>query len=297
MDLSYLNTSALKFDPTLDDPGFGSDAVILDLEDGVHVSAKAKAREALTALDLGRLARKNLTFGVRVNSLHSIEGIRDIDAIHARCERDAWGIDFVQIPKVRSHHDILLCRELLENLPVKFRVIPIIEVPEAVEQVERIAAVSDAMMFGQVDMAAAMYQKNEAFLAYARGRFCVACAQAGIAAIDTAKVDGHMDLKDTSAFEKECIAGKAEGFTGKAVIHPAQVRVVNRVFAISEQELEQYRSTISRYEQTREGFSLVDGAVIAPPFVARARMMLRLYRAEPGAEAGARAITREVEKP
>lgn len=280
MNISYLNTSVLKFNSTLNDPGFGSDVVILDLEDGVHHFAKAKAREVLATLNLSDVTRKDLTFGVRVNSLYSIEGIRDIDVIHACCETSSLAIDFLQIPKVRSHHDILLCRSLLKTLSTQIRIIPIIEIPEAVENIDQIAAISDAMMFGQVDMAASMYQVNKAYLAYARGRFCVACARAGIPAIDTAAINRHMDLTDMSIFEKECIAGKAEGFTAKAVIHPAQIPIVNKIFAISEHELEQYRSIIRRYEQTKEGFSIVDGVVIAPPFVARAQMMLRLFCSE-----------------
>lgn len=283
MDVCYLNTSVLKFNPTLADPGFGSDVVILDLEDGVHNSAKAKAREVIAALDLTDLDAKDLTFGVRVNSLCSIDGIRDIDVIYTCLETGSLAVDFLQIPKVRSHHDVLLYRELLEKLPVQIRIMPIIETPEAVENVDRIAALSDAMMFGQVDMAASMYQVNEAYLAYARGRFCVACAREGIAAIDTAAIDSNMELMDMAAFEKECVAGKADGFTAKAVIHPVQVPIVKKVFGICEDELEQYRSTISRYQQTEEGFSIVDGRVIAPPFVARARMMLRLYGVESAA--------------
>lgn len=280
MKVSYLNTSVLKFNPSLNDPGFGSDAVILDLEDGVHNSAKAKARKVLSELDLTQLARKNLSFGVRMNVLSSIEGIRDIDVIYTCCETGSLAIDFVQIPKVHSHYDVLLCKELLGKLPNFIKIIPIIETPDAIENVDRIAAVSDAMMFGQVDMAASMYQVNKAYLAYARGRFCVACAKMGIAAIDTALVSSDMDLTDMNDFNKECVSGQSEGFTAKAVIHPAQIPIVNKIFSISENELEQYRSVIRCYEETEVGFSLVDGTVIAPPFVSRAKMMLKLYGVE-----------------
>ena len=38
---------------------------------------------------------------------------------------------------------------------------------------------------------------------------------------------------------------------------------------------------VSGYEKAKEGFSIIDGMVIAPPFVARAKMMLRLYNAKP----------------
>ena len=255
MNLSYLNTSVLKFNVQLNDPGFGGDAVILDLEDSVHNIAKMRAREVIATLDLSGITRKDITFGVRINSLYTIEGVRDIDIIYACCESGSLTIDFLQLPKVKSHYDIQFCKALLEKLPTRIKIIPIIEIPEAVENVDQIAALSDAMMFGQVDMTASMYQINEAYLSYARGRFCVA--------------------------EKECIAEKDEGFTAKAVIHPAQIPIVNKIFAATQKELEQYHSIVSRYEKAKEGFSIIDGMVIAPPFVARAKMMLRLYNAKP----------------
>jgi (S)-citramalyl-CoA lyase len=255
--------------------------VIIDLEDGVHQHAKEKARNVLALLDLNQIARKNLTFGVRINCLQSVNGIRDLDVIYAGCEKGTLKISFIQIPKVKSHHDMIFCRSILASLPIQLRLIPTIEVPEAVDYVDQIATHSDAMMFGQVDMAAAMYQENEAYLAYARGRFCVACARAGISAIDTAAINREFNVTDTRIFEEKCIASKAEGFTAKAVIHPVQVPIVNKIYAISEQEITQYRSVIQHYEQTKEGFSLVNGMVIAPPFVVKAHMMLRLYQHEP----------------
>jgi citrate lyase subunit beta/citryl-CoA lyase/(S)-citramalyl-CoA lyase len=281
MNLSYLNTSVLKFNVQLNDPGFGGDAVILDLEDSVHNIAKMRAREVIATLDLSGITRKDITFGVRINSLYTIEGVRDIDIIYACCESGSLTIDFLQLPKVKSHYDIQFCKALLEKLPTRIKIIPIIEIPEAVENVDQIAALSDAMMFGQVDMTASMYQINEAYLSYARGRFCVACAKENIAAIDTTVINQNITLNDMSAFEKECIAGKAEGFTAKAVIHPAQIPIVNKIFAATQKELEQYHSIVSRYEKAKEGFSIIDGMVIAPPFVARAKMMLRLYNAKP----------------
>lgn len=279
-NVSYLNTSVLKFKPQLPDPGFGSDVVILDLEDGVHFSAKSKARDVLAKLDLCGLARKDLVLGIRINSLSSIDGVRDIDMIHSRFEAGSFPIDFVQIPKVRTHYDVLLCKSLFEKLPNDVKLIPIIETPEAIENVERIAEASDAMMFGQVDIVASMYQKNDSYLAYARGRFCVACAQSGISAIDTAKIDENINLTDMTTFETECGTNKAEGFTAKAVIHPAQVQIVNKLFRVSDLELDKYRALIKNYEESSEGFSLVDGLVVAPPFVARAKMLLRLYSAK-----------------
>lgn len=222
MNVCYLNTSILKFNPDLDDPGFGSDLVIIDLEDSVHTHHKHLARAALATLDLEPLTRKGLRFGVRVNSLMSIDGLQDLCAISARCREGAAGISFVQLPKVESLFELELCRSALRNLPDTLDIVPIIETSKGVEHVEEIAGVSDAMMFGRVDMAACMYRVNDAYLSYARGRFCVACARHGISAIDTASFGSAADITDMSAFERDCLAGRSEGFT------PRQLSILPR---------------------------------------------------------------------
>lgn len=277
MDTCYINTSVLRFDPYLNDPAYGGDAVILDLEDGVHRKSKEDARSALAALNLSHRNGRRVKFGVRINAVDSIDGIRDIELLHRIFHRDNSELTFIQIPKIRSADDVTRCRAWLGESAQGLRLVPIIETPEGIEQVERIASVSDAMMFGRVDMAASMYKTNEAYMAYARGRFCVACASHGIEAIDTASVGAGIGINDTAAFEQECIDGRSEGFTAKAVIHPLQVGIVKRVFEISSDEIAKFHATIQRYERAESGFALDGTNVIAPPFVTRARMMLRLY--------------------
>lgn len=277
LNVSYLYSSVFKFNPVLDDLGFGSDAIVIDLEDGVHDSAKEQARQKIASLDISDITRKDLMIGVRINQVFSIEGIRDLAAVYSAVKAGSLAIDFLKIPKVRTYHDVLLCKKLFDKLPIEIKMIPIIEVPEAIDNIDQIAALSDAMMFGQVDMAATMYHLNKSYMDYARGKFCIACAQKEIAAIDTAAIRHDMDLKDMRAFEKECLASKDEGFTGKAIIHPDQVPIVNKVYSVTEQEMDGYRSVVNLYENADIGFSIVEGKIIAPPFVARAQMMLRLY--------------------
>ncbi len=278
MDISYINTSVLKFNPHAEDPSFGSDAVILDLEDSVHVRCKDNARGMLATLDLGPLLARGMRFGIRINSLMSLVGLQDLCALIAFFCKSPASIAFVQLPKVESDFEVTLCRSVLNENALALNIIPIVETTKGVEHLEQIAALSDAMMFGRVDMTASMYRSNAAYLAYARGRFCAACAQHGISAIDTANFGSGADIMDLVAFEQDCLDGLAEGFTARAVVHPAQVAIVNRVFSMPDQELQTYRSTIAAYAEAQTGFSVVNGSVVAPPFVARARKMLRLYQ-------------------
>lgn len=290
MDTCYLNTSVLKLDTGLHDPSFGSGVVIIDLEDAVHVAHKQAARATLAALDLSGPSARAVRFGVRINSLMGLDGLRDLsvlaDWVRARhLQSGASPISFVQLPKVESRFELDLCRAALRDLPQMPEVIPIIETPGGVARLDEIAAASDAMMFGRVDMSASMYRANRSWLAYARGAFCVACARYAIPAIDTAGFGNVADIKDSAAFEADCLDGRAEGFTARAVVHPAQVPVVKRVFAMDPDELRGYRMTIAAYDEADTGFSVSNGNIVAPPFVARARKMLRVYGAARGGAA------------
>lgn len=276
MDVCYLNTSILKYDATLPDPSFGCDALILDLEDSVHKNQKDAARNLLLTVDITTV-NSDISVGIRMNQLHTIDGIKDLSMIYHVIEKRGIKIDFIQIPKVREAYDVIFCREVLRNLPYRVKIIPIIETPQAINEIENIAKQSDAMMFGQVDMAASMYKINTAYLNYSRGRFCVACFNESIPAIDTAVFTNEADIKDKNAFEKKCIDSRMEGFTAKAVVHPTQIPIVKNILGIDQNELQKSQSIIDKYNSAKDGFSIVDGAIVAPPFVAHAESVLKLY--------------------
>ncbi|MBB3660997.1 citrate lyase subunit beta/citryl-CoA lyase/(S)-citramalyl-CoA lyase [Rhizobium sp. BK650] len=278
MKYCYLNTSVLKFDETGADPGFGCDAVILDLEDAVHIRDKNHAREKLENIDLSQFSKSGLQFGVRINSPRTSEGLEDLRTILRRAEAGRGGVQFIQIPKIEATSDVEICRTVLGDLLGGVDVIPIVETPTGVERVEEIARISDAMMFGRVDLSASLYRPNPSYLSYARGKFCAACAANGIAAIDTANFTTRSEILDLVAFEKDCQQGFQEGFTAKAVVHPSQIAIVKRVFTIGGDQLDQYRKIVTLYSAASEGFTIVGDQVIAPPFVGHAKMMLHLHR-------------------
>src|ERR1051325_1579683 len=78
-------------------------------------------------------------------------------------------------------------------------------------------------------------------------------------------------------FERDCAAAKECGFTAKVAIHPIQVEPINRVFGVSSEVLAGYQRLIDAYVNADVGFALKAGRVVAPPFVAKARMMLAAY--------------------
>ena len=64
---------------------------------------------------------------------------------------------------------------------------------------------------------------------------------------------------------------------GKLCIHPAQLEVVNRVFAPDEEQLEWARRVVAAYEdgvKDGKGAVALDGEMIDLPVVVRARRLL-----------------------
>jgi citrate lyase beta subunit len=133
------------------------------------------------------------------------------------------------------------------------------------------------LLVGAVDLGAELGLEpgpDRSELLYARSKVVVDSAAAGIRPpIDIV----HLDLHDPEGLEEECRAGRALGFRGKACIHPAQVPVVNRVFAPSEAELAWARGVVEAYQrESREGRGVfaLNGKMIDLPVVERARRVL-----------------------
>lgn len=272
MHISYLFTPALKIDALRNGANHAGSLVVIDLEDAVHANAKQRARDALARCDLQALGMDREAIGIRINSLSSLDGLRDIELLR-RLGSDRWPIAYVFLPKLNNVQELQLYRTLLSAVLKDARLVSIIETVDAVENVDAIAAASDALILGQADLVAEMYSANGAYLAYARARLCIAAARYGIMAIDT----NSFELNDMAILRQECLAAKQDGFVGKAIIHPRQAAVVKDVFTVSAREVDQYRDAIACYDSAPEGFAIVDGKVIAPPFIAKARKMLAFF--------------------
>jgi citrate lyase beta subunit len=133
------------------------------------------------------------------------------------------------------------------------------------------------LLLGAVDLGAELgleARPDRSELLYARSKVVVDSAAAEIRPpLDIV----HLDLNDTEGLEEECRAGRALGFRGKACIHPAQVPVVNRIFAPSETEVDWARGVVEAYERERgegRGVFALDGAMVDLPVVERARRVL-----------------------
>ncbi len=267
------------------------DVAVLDLEDGVPPASKEDARHTV-ADALGRASqgsRGPLRY-VRIRRALSDDGTADLDAIVRP------GLDGIMAPKVRRVDEIawladeLAARERDARLPRgTVRVIPSIESAAALLEAPRIAAASDRVIgltFGSEDFALDLglptVREAEALeLVYARSAVVVAAT-----ASHKLSFDGIFpDIHDATGLRADSLRARRLGFTGKTLVHPDQIEIVNQVFSPTAEEIEHARRVVAAYDDgTARGAGAValDGQMLDAPVVERARRILRAAAAGTG---------------
>jgi citrate lyase beta subunit len=103
-------------------------------------------------------------------------------------------------------------------------------------------------------------------------------AAAGIAA----PLDGvYVGLDDAAGLQAEAELSRSLGFGGKAAIHPSQLDILNRVFGISEADVDWAHRVLDAYAQAGadgRGALRLDGAMVDLPVVKRAEAILAAAR-------------------
>jgi citrate lyase subunit beta/citryl-CoA lyase len=110
-------------------------------------------------------------------------------------------------------------------------------------------------------------------LAHARSHMVVAARAAGAQAIDTI----FTDLADKEGLEAEARQARQWGYSGKLVIHPAQIEPVHRAFAPTAAEVDHARRLLAAFDAAEAGGTGViafEGQMVDAPVVARAREVL-----------------------
>lgn len=265
------------------------DVAILDLEDGVPPEEKESARAALGAVlaaasDGGGPARY-----VRVNR---DQAMRDSD-LAAAVRR---GLDGVVAPKVDDPGELTRLARALDGREDaagmargSIRVIASIESARGLLEAHAIAASSDrvvALLFGAEDFARDLglpieREAEASELLYARSALVVAATAAARAALDGI----WTAVTDAEGLRRDALLGRRLGFTGKSLIHPGQIDVVNEVFSPSDEEVSHARRIVAAFEEAQakgRGAVALDGRMLDRPIVERARRTLHLHDAVSG---------------
>jgi citrate lyase subunit beta/citryl-CoA lyase len=264
----------------------GADALILDLEDSVLPENKARAR-GLTVEYLKATPKigRGSQLWVRINSLDSSLALADLSAVVAAAP------DGVMLPKAEGPADVARLSFYLEALEAQAgvaigstRVLPV--ATETAAAPFNLGGYSGARLarlvgltWGSEDLATALGASTnrdasgEWAFTYriVRSLTLMGARAAGVQPIDTL----YADFRDEKGLYAASRASRAEGFTGRLAIHPAQVAAINESYMPSAEEIEHARRVVAAFE-TSPGSGAVglDGKMIDIPHLKQAQALI-----------------------
>ncbi|MCY0149016.1 CoA ester lyase [Hoeflea sp. G2-23] len=250
--------------------GLDCDSVIFDLEDSVAPGAKREAREALRSFfGDGRAAAlpAGMETVIRINALSSPWGTEDLLAARG-CKPDA-----ILIPKVDAPEDIIAVEDALDqtDAPANLRIWAMIETPRGVMNAGQIARLArtdgarlDCFITGTNDLI------KETGISALPGRPWLATWLMQIVLAGRAYgldvLDGvYNDFKNQAGLATECGEGRAMGFDGKTLIHPAQIGPANEIFGIEPAELANAEAIVAAFAEADNrdrGVISLDGRMV-----------------------------------
>ncbi|MGE5462995.1 MAG: HpcH/HpaI aldolase/citrate lyase family protein [Syntrophothermus sp.] len=262
----------------------GVDCICMDMEDGVAISRKTEARAIIAQ------AMKDLDFGgaercIRINSIGS--GLESYDLIAAL----ATNPDTIIVPKIESASQVRWVSDHIEAYELSsgravgsVSLLIGVETAKGVMNLRKIAEADkrlEAIIFGAEDYAAstgARRTREATEVLYARQAVVTACVANDLQAIDMVFIDFH----DQDGLRVEAEQGAGWGFSGKQVIHPNQVPVVQKAFTPSDEEISYAKRVVETFDASQregKGAYALDGKMIDMPLLKNARKVLDRARA------------------
>lgn len=242
------------------------DAVIFDLEDSVAEDRKADARVNL----LNFLKDKDLGHRERIIRINAADTAfyREDMALVLNVLPDAVLLPKVEEPvTVQDVADLLGESDAAEGL----RIWAMIETPRGVLNAAAIASSGrtsdsrlDAFVVGLNDLRKATgipAAPGRTYLVPYLMQVVLAARAYGLDVIDSVS----NDFRDLQAFSEECGQGRAMGFDGKMLIHPAQIEPANRHFGPSDAAIAEARLVVDAFsDPAHAGLNVIniDGRMI-----------------------------------
>ncbi len=269
----------------------GADAVILDLEDSVAPNNKSLARQMVPAFMLERpKGRRKLELWVRVNAFDTGLTLDDLAAVVPAAP------DGIMHPKTNdpeclrrmSHYlDALEAAHGVERGSIKLlpvatetAIAPFKLGDFATAGLERLIGLT----WGAEDLSTAVgastnldaYGEWAFTYKMARSLTLLAAHATGVQAIDTL----YVDFRDDEGLRASCRAARAEGFTGRIAIHPAQVAGINESFMPSAGEITHAQRVLDAFAANPGAGTVgLDGKMIDIPHLKQAERVLEQAKA------------------
>lgn len=261
----------------------GVDSVCMDMEDGTAANRKAEARQTIAR------ALQELDFGAS-------ERLARINGVGTRLEADDLAAvlphrpDGIVLPKAETPEQVAWVSEKIEAAELKhgwpvnsIRMILVVESARGILNLKELAAHPrlDALIFGAEDFSASVgaTRTPEALeVLYARSALVTAAAAYGLQAIDLVTVD----FRNTDQARRDALFGAQLGYTGKQVIHPAQVEPVQSAFTPDDEAIAYAQRVVETFEKNQAkgaGAYDLDGKMIDLPLLKSAQNVLERARA------------------
>lgn len=261
-----------------------TDGIIFDLEDAVAPDMKADARgyvaDILRDGDFGARALM-----VRINGFDTEWAMDDLHTILAT------GPEAILLPKVNGAADIERLAGVLDGRKdcAHTRIWAMMETPLGMLNAAEIAAAPrmNGMVFGSNDLVkdlGAQHTVDRQPLVASMGLMVLAARAQGLVAIDGV----YNAFKDDAGLRAQCAQGRALGFDGKSLIHPAQLAPTNEVFAPSEADVDLAKRQLAAFQEAEadgKGIAVVDGQIVENLHIVTAQALLAKAEAIASAEA------------
>lgn len=259
---------------------FGSDGIIMDLEDAVALSEKDAARIMVSKfLRQGEFGSCEVT--VRINGADTEFWKKDLAAVIP-----AKRLDGIRLPKADDPETIRIVDEEISRLEDangipqgRTKLFCILETARGIWNAYDVAKASPrvtAILPGGEDLVADLKTSRSADgaeLEWTRKMMVIAARAAGVDAIDTV----YPRVSDDEGLRREASLSKQLGYDGKSVIHPNQIPIIHEVFTPTEAEIDKALRIVAAAKEAAErglGAVSVDGRMVDVPVVKRAEYIL-----------------------
>jgi citrate lyase subunit beta / citryl-CoA lyase len=256
----------------------GADAIILDLEDSVAESEKARAR-ILVPEAAKAVSKSGADVLVRINRPWH-QAFRDIEAVVGP------GVAALMCPKVESPEHLCVIAEMLDTLEAErglrkghTRLVALVETADAYFRMRDIAKATprlDALSLGAEDFATSLAMEPIGETVQApKQTMIIAARAAGI--LPLGFMGTVADFKDLDAFRAVVRRSRQFGFAAATCVHPSQLPILNEEYGVAAAELERAHRLIAAYDTAMAaglGAVTFEGKMIDLPVVERAKALL-----------------------
>lgn len=266
-------------------PGYGADAVILDLEDSVPADLKVRARE-IVAGRIAALAGAGQRVYVRINRSPHLYSFEDLVAVVQE------GLEGIVLSKPNGPEDVDQASALVAEVEMRnglksghVRLVPTLETARSIQFAHEIACRARVVAIAGASAKNADVARSVGFRWTHEGLETVHFKSATVIAARAAgklPIGGlWQEVHDLDGLRTAAAFNRRLGFSGEFILHPSNIPVVNEIYTPSAAEVSYYEGMIEAFDKAQaEGAAaaIYDGEHIDYAHVKTARELVALAK-------------------